>query len=912
MLGRNKLEAWVGRMGTPRRRSPGDTVRARVRIRPISLAVSVALYGAAAFPLQPTLAADAAETAGATAPETLREVIVTAQRRTENIQNVPITIQAITGQALQQLNVQTFSDFVKYVPNVTFSNLGPGQGDIFMRGLSVGAEGSQASGSVFLFPNVAVYLDNESVQLPGRNLDVYAVDMERIEVDEGPQGTLFGAGAQAGIIRYITNRPKLDTTEMDVNAGYGTTAHGDPNSNVNATANIPLIADKAAVRLVIYNDQRGGYINNLPATFIRAGTDLGIANENGGVVPANSVSINNFQITGNDINPVTYKGARLSALFKVNDDWDVLLEQSYQDMNAQGVFYEMPYGTEGTQLTAAGVPFGGQPLPPLSVNLFNSTFDKDRFENTALTVEGKLGRLQLVYAGSYLVRNVEQVGDYTNYARGRYGYYYQCTGFSYYSNAANPGAVCYSPSETWHDTERNTHLQQEVRVSSPSDWRLRGIVGLFYENEKVYDDTNWLYTSVPECAPSGPTSNCFLPIAPPPDETANDRNVRNANTSFFDDFVTTFTQKAAFLSLDYDIVPKVLTITGGIRYFDMYNEMLGGSTGGFGCKQFSATTYFGPCPIPPGENTNLDTQDPHSQVLIGHLGRGDLAWHVTPDALLYYTYSQGYRPGGFNRSAKQLLPDANGVPQYITPKVFGSDLLTNNELGWKTLWFAHRLQFDGAVYQENWSNVQTAFFCPSCGFGNVTFHANGPFYRVRGAEIQLAARPWAGLTVQGSAAWNSSDLVNSPALIDDNPASPGFGKPVTTRYVNGVAVPVVNVYGVKGDPLAFSPPFEANLRVRYDWVVGAYQPYVQLGFQHQAHTQSATGFLTRYDQPEWTTYDASVGVSKNDWTVSLVGTNLTDANKSLFTNALQFILAETPMRPRVIELTFAYHFSQAH
>ena len=887
-------------------------LRGGSRIGQISLAVAAALYGAAAVRVQPALAADAAQTSGGATPEMLREVIVTAQRRSENIQNVPIAIQAITGRTLQELNVQTFSDFVKYVPNVTFSNLGPGQGDIFMRGLSVGSEGTQASGSVFLFPNVAVYLDNESVQLPGRNLDVYAADMQRIEVDEGPQGTLFGAGAQAGVIRYITNQPQLDRTEVNINAGYGTTAHGGQNSNANATLNLPVLAHKLAVRLVMYTDNRGGYIDNLPATFSRSGTDLGIANANGGVVPINSVSIDNLKIAGRDINPVTYSGLRASALWKLNDDWDLLIEQSYQDMNAQGVFYQMPFGSEGTQLTASGVPFGGQPLPPLSVNLFNNSFDKDRFENTALTVDGKMGPLRLVYAGSYLVRNIEQVGDYTNYARGRYGYYYQCTGFSYYSTVGYANATCYSPSETWHDVERNTHLQQEVRLSTPDSWRLRGIVGLFYEDEKVYDNTNWLYTSVPDCSPSGPTSNCFLPIAPPANETANDRSVRSAATSFFDDFVTTFTQKAAFMSVDYDIVPRVLTITGGIRYFDMYNELLGGSTGGFGCKQFSTPPQFGACPIPPGENTNLDTQNPHSQVATGHLGRADLSWHVTQDALLYYTYSQGYRPGGFNRSAKQLLPDANGVPQYITPKIFGSDLLTNNELGWKSLWFDHRLQINGALYQENWSNVQTAFFCPSCGFGNVTFHANGPFYRVRGAEIQLAARPMRGLTVQGSAAWNSSELINSPALINDNPASSGFGKPVTTRYVNGTPLPVVNVYGTKGDPLAFSPPFEANMRVRYDWQIGDYQPYIQLGFQHQGHTQSATGFLARYDQPGWTTYDASLGIAKDAWTASLVGTNLTDVNRSLFTNSLQFILAETPMRPRVIGLTLSYQFSQRH
>jgi len=131
-----------------------------------------------------------------------------------------------------------------------------------MRGLSAGTLNPQSSGTIGQFPNVAIYLDDQSGQLPGRNLDIYAADLERIEVLEGPQGTLFGAGAQAGVIRYITNKPKLDVTEGSVDAGYGTTAHGANNSNLTAVINLPLITDTLAVRAVIYNDSRGGYIDN--------------------------------------------------------------------------------------------------------------------------------------------------------------------------------------------------------------------------------------------------------------------------------------------------------------------------------------------------------------------------------------------------------------------------------------------------------------------------------------------------------------------------------------------------------------------------------------------------------------------------------------------------------------------------
>src|SRR5712672_3212877 len=177
-----------------------------------------------------------AASASAESSDALGEIIVTAQRRVENIQNVPI-----------------FDQVIKYLPNVTQSTNGPAQGEIFMRGLSVGGGGGQGGGTTGAFPAVAIYLDEQSGQVPGRNLDIYAADLERIEVLEGPQGTLFGGGALSGVLRYITNKPKIDVTEGSVDAGYGTTAHGDPNTNVSAVINLPLVADTLAVRGVIYN-----------------------------------------------------------------------------------------------------------------------------------------------------------------------------------------------------------------------------------------------------------------------------------------------------------------------------------------------------------------------------------------------------------------------------------------------------------------------------------------------------------------------------------------------------------------------------------------------------------------------------------------------------------------------------------
>jgi iron complex outermembrane recepter protein len=843
----------------------------------LSYAIAVILGGSAAAraPAAPVPDSDSSSDA-------IQEITVTAQRRVENMQNVPITIQALTAETLTQLNVSTLDDFVKYLPNVSTASWGPGAAEIYMRGLSVGALGPQGDGATGNFPNVAVYLDEQSAQLPSRNLDIYAADLERIEVLEGPQGTLFGAGAQAGVVRYITNKPKLDVTEGSVNAGYGYTSHGDPNSNVEAMLNLPLIADTLAVRAVIYNDSRGGYINNVPSTFTRSNSDLGI-HYAGGSVPPGSPVINNNSVVQNAINPVTYQGFRLSGLWKVNEDWNALLTQSYQNMNAQGVFYQMPTGSEG------------QPLPPLSVTLFNPSTDRDKFENTALTINGRIGDLKVLYTGGYLVRNVEQIQDYTNYSRGYYADYYQCV-----PATATAAARCYSPSSTWQETERATHQSHEFRVSTPDDWRWRVIGGAFWEDFKLYDQTEFNYKTLPNCTVSV-TTGCLSDVIPPPGSTVNNPNVRNDNVAFFDDTERGYRQYAFYLSSDFDLIPKTLTATVGTRYYNFANNETGAVVSSFGCAD------AGPAPCYAG-GTNIGAEN-LNQKFSGFKSRANLSWKVIPDVLVYYTWSQGYRPGGFNRTTKgPYVEDQNGVGQYFTPSSYAPDQLTNNELGWKTQWLDHRLEFNGAVYREDWKNVQLAFFDPS-QLGNLTFNTNGADYRVKGLELQLVTRVTSGLTIQGSAAWNSTSQTNSPYLIANNPASVNFGKPITT---------IPNPYGVEGSSLAQSPPFQGNLRARYEWAINSYQAFVQVGGTHQAHSLSVTGNVPSiaptgstfqaYDQPGFTTYDGSLGFSKDAWNVQLYGQNLTDTLGKTFISSSEAIETQTVIRPRVVGVKFGYKF----
>ncbi len=227
-------------------------------------------------------------------------------------------------------------------------------------------------------------------------------------------------------------------------------------------------------------------------------------------VPPDSVAINNNSIAARAINPVTYQGIRASALWDVNSDWNVLVAQSYQTIDAQGVFYQMPNSSDGA------------PLPKQSVTLFNNSFNKDKFENTALTINGRLGDLKAVYTGAYLVRDVSQIQDYTNYARGVYADYYQCHGAEPANGLASK---CYSPSTTWNETEHNSHQSHEFRLSTPDDWRFRGIVGAFWEQLKIEDQLNWLYKTLPACTTSV-TVGCLTDIGPAPGSTVSNPATR--------------------------------------------------------------------------------------------------------------------------------------------------------------------------------------------------------------------------------------------------------------------------------------------------------------------------------------------------------------------------------------------------
>jgi len=577
-------------------------------------------------------------------------------------------------------------------------------------------------------------------------------------------------------------------------------------------------------------------------------------------------------------------------------------------MDSQGVFYQQPNASDGA------------PLQPLEVTLFNPAYDKDKFESTAWTVNGKLGDLKAVYTGGYLVRNVDQVGDYTNYARGVYADYYQCFG---------PGSggdksltsTCYSPSATWHSVEKNEHQQHEFRLSTPDDWRLRAIAGAYWEDNKLYDQTDWMYKTIPACTSNGAAgtpgnSGCLSNIGTFPGTTVQNPGIQSPNSSFYQDTVRDNKQTAFFASVDYDLIPKVLTATVGTRHFRFDNTSDGSVIASFGCFEGGAPAAG--CHSP-AYSYNLNTAN-LADSESGTKSRANLTWHVMPDLMLYYTFSQGFRPGGFNQNGGSLhAPGPDGVTQYAVPASYSSDKLTNNEIGWKTEFFDHRLQWNGAVYRENWDNVQVAFFDPGL-IGNIFYNTNGQNFLIKGIETSMVARVVSGLTLQGAASWNQSRQTNSPALIDNNPLSVNYGKPIT-EDCNPTCTPITNPFGPVGAPSANAPPVQFSLRARYEWTFGGYSPFAQLGATHTGHsftqagsnpTIAEAGAVTtgrlRFENPAYSTLDGSFGFSKDAWVVTVYGENLANSNASTFVSTDQFIVAQTPLRPRVLGVSFAYKF----
>jgi len=366
----------------------------------------------------------------------IEEVIVTATKRPESMQDIPVAVSALQEETLDQMGVSNFEDYLLQMPNVTAGGSGPGQNTIYIRGVASTTPALTTAGVAGLAPNVALYLDEQPLSQPGRNLDVYAADLARVEVLSGPQGTLFGASSQAGTVRLITNKPDPSASAANVKLGTSFTKGGEMSNNVEAMVNLP-VTDTFTLRGVVYVDNQGGYIDNVPgrlnltesARFRPEGTmranGLPVSSGRAGFQSTADLSDVTFLDSDNanrvedDFNDATYSGFRLTGLWEFSPDWSLMVAHAQQDLETDGVFFSDPL------------------LDDFEIQRYQDDRLDDSFSNTNWTLEGRIGSLQALYTGAYTDREADQIVDYADYMFvGQYLPYYVCDGSVTYPSGA--------------------------------------------------------------------------------------------------------------------------------------------------------------------------------------------------------------------------------------------------------------------------------------------------------------------------------------------------------------------------------------------------------------------------------------------------------------------------------------------
>jgi len=546
-------------------------------------------------------------------------IVVTATKRAENLQDVPIAITAITTKTLDDLQVNDFNDYARLVPSLSSkagggggSADGPGTNNVYFRGV---ASGENANHSASL-PSVGTYLDEQPITTIQGALDIHIFDIARIEALAGPQGTLYGASSQAGTIRIITNKPDLSGTYGEVGLEVNKIAHGDWGYSGEGFVNLPISSNIAA-RVVGWYRRDGGYIDNIAGE--REMTEFA-PDKLGGAPTGNTLAINNHDLVEDNYNDVTTYGARAALKIDLNDSWTVTPQIIGQIQKADGSFAEE------------------RGLGHYETMQFNPEKLKDKWFQAALTVEGKIGNFDVTYAGSYMKRRVDSDLDYSDYA---YFYNeYSSYGKYWYDDVDNPVV----PNQLIQAVDRYSKQSHEVRIASPADKRLRLVAGLFYQRQQHNIEQNYIIPGL-----------------------AEDLQVPGTDNVWFTKQLRVDRDYAAFGELSFDITPK-LTATAGGRWYKFNNSLIGffgfGPGYAFGGGT-GVTQCFGPPEVSGSPCTNLDKRVKDS----GFVHRLNLTYKPNEDLLFYATWSRGFRPGGVNRR--------EDFPPYK------ADYLTNYEAGAK-------------------------------------------------------------------------------------------------------------------------------------------------------------------------------------------------------------------------------------
>jgi outer membrane receptor protein involved in Fe transport len=737
----------------------------------------------------------------------LEEIVVTAQKREETLQNVPLSIQAIGNERLGELQIKDFAGFAKYLPNVAFTSLGPGFSLAYFRGVASGENNNHSGPS----PSVGMYLDEQPITTIQGAVDVHMYDIARVEALAGPQGTLYGASSQAGTIRIITNKPDPGAFAGSVGIEGSTVSNGGTGYLAEGFVNVPL-SERAAVRLVGWVKRDPGYIDNVGATRIFPTAEE--LNPAGGCV-SNLASpppgcVSTPVRPEKDFNTVDTYGARAALRIDLDDNWTLLPSIMGQKTEADGQFgYEPNQGY-------------------LKAAVFYPAYSEDKWYQAALTVQGRIGRFDVTYTGAYLKRD-----DVVDYDYSDYSYFYDQGGSGIYWGD-DTGLPLQNPSQYVNGSDGYKRQSHELRIASPQEDRLRFVAGLFYQSQqheifqryKIDGLGGYLYDADTETAGIGE----FYGIEVTGWE----------DTIWLTNQIRKDKDQAVFGEVSFDFTDR-LTGTAGLRYFEFENSIRGffGFNDNYSSNYgqalcFSDVQYKGsPC-------TNLDDEVDDSDTV----QKFNLTYQVADGKMVYATYSEGYRPGGINRN--------NTVPPYKP------DFLTNYELGWKTMWLGNRLRLNGAVFLEEWDDIQYSFLPPS-GSG-LTVIRNAGSAEITGIEADLTWAATDKLTLTAGFTALNAELTedyNEDAGDEDDTGPEAFD----------------------GDRLPVTPEFKANLIARYEATVGEYDWHLQGAFVYNGDSFSD---LRRADRETlgkidaYSVLDLSAGFRRKGLSVELFINNVSD------------------------------------
>ena len=821
----------------------------RWRKNKLSIAVSAAMAGAAAQ-------AEDGQRA-------IEEVIVTATKRAESAQDVSIPVQAMTGEAMRELGIETFDQYVEFLPNVLSAGNGPGKKDVYLRGSATEQSGVTVSTQQGSAPGVALYVDEQPVSFGGRNLDLYAADLERIEVLSGPQGTLFGASSQSGNLRLITRKPDPTGFHAGVNSRYALTKGGADSAAVDAFVNLPL-TDALAARLVVYRDAQGGWVNNVPATFTPSAEVIDRNNAGYGprLAEADSIaSARNDTLVREDWNDATYQGLRAGLLYGINDDWEALVQHTAQTLE-----------TEGTFLVDPSLP------EPHGFAAFTPDFNRDEFGLTTWTLNGRLANLDLVYTGGYLSREVDGIVDYTHYnTGGGYIAYYLCSGNIH--EPADPNN-CYDPTKKYVEDTTNTRTTQEFRVATDPSRRWRLLGGLYINDMKTthvgdFHDgaVNAAFAEHINNVNNDNSGDGFLlgnTTLPTPG--VNSSGPHAPSVTFFNDYTRTEEELAFFGEAAFDLTDQ-WTLSLSARRYDLTSGLQGASNFSFGCRygigpnaqrtadgRCNGTDFsndvtlrlrlLGQYADSGDDSLILNARSPNgedgsprdlfrgggsNQATLNAIKSGSLSlagmqpdgtinevdtiinatvtWLPTDDLRVFATFSEGYRPATLNRNGGQFANVQTGVfAGYAVPPVALTDQLYNYEIGMKGDFADGLLRVNATAYHSKIENLQVSRYDSA----NVAFNyfiENVGDARVNGLDVDFQWLPARALTIAGAFSLIDTKLTR---------LNPQLG---------GVSVPV-------GAELPLAPRFAGNLRVRYDWRLAEWDAYLRASVRYRGRTLS--------------------------------------------------------------------------